>query len=151
MYSALNHLFLENVDNIVSLQIARDHGIQPIVDVIIKSVDPGFEHPNVLVGKNMLAHFAMLPSPNGWLPLHYAAAWYNDSGEETRKEGQAAVVDYLLNAYPEAMTIRDGNGCFPLHVAIAFNAPLSLSVRLAAFPSVAGMLPLHYAVAWRTD
>jgi hypothetical protein len=149
--TALNHLFLEDVDNIVSLQIAREHGIQSIVDAIIKSVDPGVEHAYVLADNNMLAHLSMLPSADGMLPLHYAAAWYNDSNEESPREGQAAVVDYLLNTYPEAMTIRDGNGRFPLHVAIVVNAPLSLSVRLATFPSVAGILPLHYAVAWRND
>jgi hypothetical protein len=154
--TALNYLFLENAD-IVSLQIARENsrlpfiGIKSIVDGIIKSVGPGVEHPYVLADDIMLAHLAMLPSSNGILPLHFAAFYFNDSGEESRRGGQVAVVDYLLNAYPEAMTIRDGNGCFPLHLAIAANAPLWLSVRLAAFPSVAGTLPLHYAVAWRND
>jgi hypothetical protein len=52
--TTLNYLFRENVDNVVSLQIAREGGIEPVVDVIVKPVGPNVQRPFVFTDNNML-------------------------------------------------------------------------------------------------
>jgi ubiquitin carboxyl-terminal hydrolase L3 len=68
------------------------------------------------------ARLSVFPSVGGMPPLHYAAAWRNDSC----RQSQLDLVEHLLEEYPEAATIRDGTGRLPLHAAIEANAPLSV-------------------------
>jgi hypothetical protein len=118
--NALNHLFLENVDNAVSLQIASKGGIKLIVYAsILIILNSRFE----LWDDGVLARLAMFPSAEGMLPLHYAAAWCH---ADAKRDGSIAVIEHLLEVYPQAANIRDGSGRLPLHCAIEVNAPLSV-------------------------
>ena len=67
----------------MSLQIAREGGIEPVVDVIVKPVGPNVLCPFVLTDNNMLGHLAVFPSTNNMLPLHYAGTWRNLCGDES--------------------------------------------------------------------
>lgn len=144
-FSALNHLFLENDGNAVSLRIASEGGITPIVDVTVMVInDVEFE----LKDDGILAHLAMFPSAEGMLPLHYASCWHHFSNAEPQRArkcdfesqrlGHITVVEHLLKVYPEAATIRDGSGRLPLHAAIEANAPLPVLKALLHVNPAAG-------------
>jgi hypothetical protein len=118
--NALNHLFLENVDNAVSLQIASKGGIKLIVYTSVWIIlNAHFE----VWDDGVLARLAMFPSAEGMLPLHYAASWRH---ADAKRDGSIAVIEHLLKVYPQAANIRDGSGRLPLHCAIEVNAPLSV-------------------------
>ena len=73
------------------------------------------------------------------LPLHYVAAWRANSDEGPPTEGQVAMVEHILKAYPvAAATLRDGSGRLPLHAAILGNAPLSVLKALLRVNPAAG-------------
>jgi hypothetical protein len=95
--ATLNELFLENLDRVVSIQIANEGGIKLIVDAIGKYATP----LSLPEDGEILAHLAMFLDDDGKLPLHYAA----DRGKESHKTGRMAVLEHLLKVYPEAATV----------------------------------------------
>jgi hypothetical protein len=160
---ALNHLFLEKKDNTVGLRIASEGGIEPIVFAIVKAVDPDVRRRFELKDDDMLARLAMFPSVDGMLPLHYAAAWHNTSSEQSPSDGKVAVVEHLIELYPEALTIWDKSGRLPVHHAAAWHNTSSeespsdgqaavVEHLIEVYPEAAtiwdntGRLPLHYAI-----
>jgi ankyrin repeat protein len=66
-------------------------------------------------------------------------------------------VQYLVTQYPEALRVRDNNGCLPIHVAVAHGAAATGAVpflveqypQATATANDRGKLPLHLAVARR--
>lgn len=80
--------------------------------------------------------------------------WYRPSALERASAAPAEtdVIERLLVAHPQAASIADAQGCFPLHHAAAGGAPVSV-VRavLAAHPGAAAerdhshFFPLHWA------
>lgn len=67
------------------------------------------------------------------LPIHYLAG-----------TNKLEAIEYLLEAYPEACTVRDGQGWLPLHVACHYNSEFrTVQVLLQANPdAVIAITPL---------
>jgi ankyrin repeat protein len=80
----------------------------------------------------------MFESVNSMLPLHYAAAWHNTLNEESPRNGQFAVVEYLLQSIPGSRKTGDDSGRLPLHIAIEANAPLTVVEALLRVNPAAG-------------
>jgi hypothetical protein len=94
---------------------------------------------------------ASFADTHGWLPLHHACA----------NGASIAVLEILINAYPESKLIQDNQNRTPLHFYATCNTDqpevMTRKVRLlcdngaAELSDRGGMLPMHYAAAYGTN
>ena len=131
----LSYLF-EMSSDLVASQIVNQGGVKTLVYALADIYTRfGFEN-------DLMTHLARLPSSDGMLPLHYAVAW--KSKQTKSRQRQIALVEFLLEAYPEATRVTDNRGRLPMHAAIEAKAPLPLiEVLLCANPASGEALYSH--------
>lgn len=113
----------------------------PLHTACKSAASPGVVH--ALLKAKGASHAISTPDRDGRLPLHWAACHKKTALESARR---------LVDAYLEALSVKDAKWNLPLHLAVMSKCPGKLVKLLtvahpgaAAVPDPLGRLPIHWA------